>query len=207
MTEQRKAISRRDALKRGAAIGGTVLWATPIVQTVGMGRAMAQEPSDTCVASWADQVEAYNQGLRKDGTPVLPARANPANSLGAPNNTFVSLGYGGELIVRLEIPYYNGKNGEAIVVETSGGNPPFVLERATVEVSGSSAGPWVSVGIASNQEGGNPLRTEIPLDAVLGLPPIVRYIRIVDITNPAPHNDSSDGYDVNAVGVGCRPKP
>jgi hypothetical protein len=34
-------------LRKGAALGGAVVWVTPVVQTVGMGRAFAQEPSPT----------------------------------------------------------------------------------------------------------------------------------------------------------------
>ena len=50
MTEQIRdplsgAVSRRDALKRGAIAGGTLLWATPIVQTIGMTPALAQVAS------------------------------------------------------------------------------------------------------------------------------------------------------------------
>lgn len=40
-------ISRRDLLKKGAALGGAVMWATPVVQTLGMGRAFAQTASPT----------------------------------------------------------------------------------------------------------------------------------------------------------------
>ncbi len=42
-------LTRRDVLRRGAALGGAVLWATPTVQTLGMGRAFAAEPSGPCV--------------------------------------------------------------------------------------------------------------------------------------------------------------
>jgi len=38
-------ITRRDLLRRGAALGGAVVWATPIVQTLGMGRAFASTAS------------------------------------------------------------------------------------------------------------------------------------------------------------------
>ncbi len=41
-------INRRELLKRGAVAGGTVLWATPVVQTIGMGTAHAATPSPTC---------------------------------------------------------------------------------------------------------------------------------------------------------------
>ena len=40
-----RGITRRDLLKKGAALGGAVVWVTPIVQSVGMGRAFAQAPS------------------------------------------------------------------------------------------------------------------------------------------------------------------
>jgi uncharacterized protein YfaP (DUF2135 family) len=38
-------VSRRELLKRGAALGGAVLWVTPGMQVVGMSRALAQEVS------------------------------------------------------------------------------------------------------------------------------------------------------------------
>lgn len=40
-----QGISRRDLLKKGAILGGAVVWVTPIVQSVGMGRAFAQTTS------------------------------------------------------------------------------------------------------------------------------------------------------------------
>lgn len=41
-------LTRREALKRGAALGGMLLWITPAVQAVGMSRALAQETSGPC---------------------------------------------------------------------------------------------------------------------------------------------------------------
>jgi hypothetical protein len=40
-----QGITRRDILKKGAVLGGAVVWVTPIVQSVGMGRAFAQAVS------------------------------------------------------------------------------------------------------------------------------------------------------------------
>ncbi len=40
-----EGITRRDLLKKGAVLGGAVVWVTPIVQSVGMGRAFAQTTS------------------------------------------------------------------------------------------------------------------------------------------------------------------
>ncbi len=41
-------ISRRDLLKRGAFVGGAVLWVAPVVQVVGMGKAFARDVSPGC---------------------------------------------------------------------------------------------------------------------------------------------------------------
>ena len=41
-------LNRRDFLKRGAVLGGAVVWVTPIVQSVGIGRAFAQ-PTSPCM--------------------------------------------------------------------------------------------------------------------------------------------------------------
>ncbi len=42
---QRRSVSRRDALKRGAVVGGALLWVTPVVQVIGLGQANAQSES------------------------------------------------------------------------------------------------------------------------------------------------------------------
>lgn len=41
-------ITRREALRRGALLGGALAWATPIVQVVGMKPALAQTVSPAC---------------------------------------------------------------------------------------------------------------------------------------------------------------
>jgi hypothetical protein len=48
MATETTGITRRDLLKRGALVGGAVLWATPVVQVVGMGRAYAKDVSPNC---------------------------------------------------------------------------------------------------------------------------------------------------------------
>jgi hypothetical protein len=40
-----RGLDRRAALKRGAVVASAALWATPVVQTVGISRAAAQDPS------------------------------------------------------------------------------------------------------------------------------------------------------------------
>ena len=43
-----EGLTRREALKRGAAFGGALLWATPVVQAIGMSRALAEGTSGNC---------------------------------------------------------------------------------------------------------------------------------------------------------------
>ena len=40
-------ITRRELLKRGALTSAAVVWATPVVQTIGMSKALAQDASPT----------------------------------------------------------------------------------------------------------------------------------------------------------------
>jgi len=227
VSETTNQISRREILKRGAFVGGAVVWATPVVQTLGMGRAFAATPSDTCIASWADKVESYSQGLQRDGNPIIAARSNVQNALGAPSDppanpgeeNFFSLGFkknaqgelvqgGGTLIVRLGTPYYSGQNGEAVVIETTLGSYP--LESAHVFVGGSATGPWTLVGLAKNTTTPS---LKVLLDGVGGLPAIITHIKIHDWTDPAdfPLTNANylnaDAFDVKAVGISCPTTP
>jgi hypothetical protein len=43
--EVNQGLTRRDLLRRGVVLGGAVIWTTPVVQTLGMGRAFAQTAS------------------------------------------------------------------------------------------------------------------------------------------------------------------
>lgn len=45
LTSGQEGISRREALKRGVKLTGAVLWATPVVQAIGMTPALAQTTS------------------------------------------------------------------------------------------------------------------------------------------------------------------
>jgi hypothetical protein len=50
-------VSRRDFLKRGAALGGAIAWATPVVQTIGMRAAFAQTASPACTVWYAAKIQ------------------------------------------------------------------------------------------------------------------------------------------------------
>lgn len=66
--ETPSGVTRREAIKKGAIVGGTVMWATPLVQTVTMGSASAQVPSPpggecVCTGTNSFDVTATLSGL------------------------------------------------------------------------------------------------------------------------------------------------
>ncbi len=212
MSQTPNQISRREILKRGALVGGAVVWATPVVQTLGMGRAFAQTPSDTCIPSWANRWVSFDQGLRKDGGSIALARSKPEQALGEPTyptdpggETFVSLGYGGVLVVQMATPYYSGNLGEALVVETTFTAPDYGEERAKVAVAQKLSGPYYDLpGFATNKTSTSPVKTLFPLDGSIPGPDFfLRFVRITDVTVDTSLPDNADGYDVNAVGISC----
>ncbi|MEM3526538.1 MAG: hypothetical protein QXV37_03905, partial [Candidatus Jordarchaeaceae archaeon] len=139
---------------------------------------------------WASCVVDYHQGLRKDGTPVLPERSNPNNALGEPDDLFFSLGFGGWIIVGFPYPIANRAGDDVLVIETTWGTYP--LEKADVYVSQDGT-EWVYAGTVDNK--GN---NEVPIPTGLTW---ANYVKIVDTTDPTPFEPTADGFDVNAVGA------
>ena len=199
--ETPQGLTRREMIKRGALLGGTVMWVTPVVQAVGMSRALAAAPSPACTPQWATSVTAFDQGLRKDGSAVLPERSEEDNALGDPSTpgltsvNFVSLGFGGTITVRFDTAV-STTEADVLVVETTNGVYP--LETASVEVSEDGT-TFFPAGTATNQPSST---STIDLDTVVAIT-AVQYVRITDTTTAALHSNDADAFDVNAVGISC----
>lgn len=91
---QSTAITRRDALKRGAVIGGALVWATPVVQAVGMGRAFARETSPGCIRyclKWEADANSLQVGST---TGSEPCPSSPQVQPPLWTNNWVNLGNG-----------------------------------------------------------------------------------------------------------------
>ena len=59
--DTRSGLTRREAIKKGAIVGGTVLWVAPLVQSVGMSPASAQTvspPAGDCVCTGTSSFDA-----------------------------------------------------------------------------------------------------------------------------------------------------
>lgn len=137
---------------------------------------------------WADNVVSSSQGMRKNGTAVLPARSNPSAALGVAENdtndgSFFSLGFGGSITLGFD----NGISGGTLVVEAT--NPGYPNEKAKVEVSPDGTN-WT---VAGNVEA----------DGEVSLPQSVtcaKFVRVTDTSNAADFSDdTADAYDVDGV--------
>lgn len=132
--------------------------------------------------------ESFTQGLQKDGGAVALDRSDPTNALGVPDGDFVSLGYGGTLIVG----FNQNMSGNLLltVQEVTGGSYP--LETADVWVSTEPSGPWTYVGEATNDNGEGDEASSFVVNQCY------QYVRLVDTTDSTLHSNSSDGFDVDA---------
>lgn len=148
----------------------------------------------------AHEVVSFSQGKRKDYGNVPALRSNPENALGTPQYNdnagapmnYVSLGFGGELVLKFEYPIANGAGNDLRVVETSYGNPACSAYREKVKVSVSQDGlSWKDLGEGCQN-------TDFDLD-VAGLPWAL-FVKLTDSSNRADFGASdADGYDVDGI--------
>jgi len=133
--------------------------------------------------------ESFTQGLQKNGAAVAVPRSDPAQALGASDGQFVSLGYGGEIIVG----FNQNMSGNLLltVQEVTGGVYP--LESADVYVSTAATGPWTLVGEATNEGGLEDAATEFAVAECY------QFVRVMDTTDAALHDATSDGFDLDSL--------
>lgn len=148
---------------------------------------------------WADTVVSSDQGLRNDGTPVLPARSDPTAALGvaerpvdpttAGPGTFFALGFGGEIELGFDNRICNvpGDDLDLELVEAT--KEPYEPELVDVFVSKDGSSYTLAA-------------SDVNKDATIGLPDgtdFVNFVKVVDKTDPAISKDDADGYDLDGV--------
>jgi hypothetical protein len=148
---------------------------------------------------YASTVLTYSQGLRKDGTPVRTERSVPEQGLvfetGQYESNFFSLGFGGWMVAEFSCDIRNGEGNDVKIIEDTWGSYP--LEEAEVYASQDGM-TWILLGTAdnTNSEGIHTLSEFDLCDLEWA-----RYIKVVDTTDSAVHNNAADGYDLNAIEV------
>jgi hypothetical protein len=154
------------------------------------------EPVAAVIEEGANEVISYAPGLRRNGTPVEPARTNPTSALGLPQNTntinFVSLGFGGSIVLKFDyVVFDNPLLNDLKLVETSFGNPSCSSfpELAMAEVSLDGIN-WTLLGTVC-QDGELDITTA----------GTIQYIRLTDRTKASAFSGTADGYDLDGVVV------
>ena len=139
---------------------------------------------------WADATSVAGT----DGVATPGSRTDPDNMLGSPDDEFFSLGLGGSADFTFGGMTFN--TGVASVYEVTWGNPKNHFEEVEVYV-GLAGGTFTSIGKITNvaSQNGASLTTNLSFDTV----------RLVDITPNT--STSTDGFDVDAVGVSAVPLP
>ncbi len=150
------------------------------------------------VADVATQVISYIPGLRKNGTAVTAARAIPTNALGLPQGTnnvnFVSLGFGGSLVVKFDFVIFdNAATNDINLVETTFGNLSCASYSEKVMVEGSLDGiNWITITNEDICQDG-----EIDINNA----GVIQYIRLSDRSASSSFSGTADGYDVDGLVV------
>lgn len=153
---------------------------------------------DGAVGPWADTVVSATQGLRKDGSAVLPDRSDStqalgvAESTGAPTDspvvpgTFYALGFGGSLTLGFDNALLNNGGNAGQSFEVTGGGYPD--EKVKIEASYDGVN-WVTVANAIARDGAFGLGSLECADA----------IRLTDVSDVSLFEPTADGYDVDGV--------
>lgn|GEM_PF-4581132 len=154
-----------------------------------------ESPAPKLVKTWADEVNKYDPGKRKNDSEIDDDRDDPGAALGERDSDFVSLGFGGELIVKFDSEDELVKRGldtDACLVETTNSRDSYLEETARVEVAGPNT-DYYEIETATSKASGGTNTFEIPIEPV-------NRVRITDTTDPDEHNGTADGFDVRAVG-------
>jgi len=148
----------------------------------------------------------FNQGLTNTGTNVPLIRSNPNKSLGIPQNididngvaNFVSLGFGGNITLKLQNPMEVLPTTTLSIYETTYGynNCNSYPEKAEVYVSKNNLNYFLL--------GATCLNSNTIFDVKQSGLDTIQYVKIVDISDPSKFshfNFVSDGYDLDGIEV------
>ena len=147
----------------------------------------------------------YEPKNRQDGTPVLPSRQFFNNALTPENSdantseegvNFVSLGFGGQIILEMENPILNGPNADIKVYETTFGNAAGQCGRSPEKIKAYAS-----------QDGCNFVYLDEGCQNAtfdLGILTWAKFIKLVDCSDANNlfsngNNGPEDGYDLDGI--------
>jgi len=133
-------------------------------------------------------IVGYHPGPRGNNTPVPPERRDPT-AVFEEGGSFCSLGLGGHIILKFDFSLT-----EVLTITEVTGDAAYPPETAAVY--GSKKGiNWIYLGEATNQ-----VSTDLYRVNEITIPTPVKYIKLVDTTNPGDHADViADGFDIDYI--------
>lgn len=155
---------------------------------------------------YGHEVYSFNQGSNNEGGPVIDSRSNPLLALGQPQNidiengniNFVSLGFGGDITLKLQNKIEVLPITTLSVYETTYNYTNCNIYGETAEIFVSSDNfNFKSLGTTC-------LNSNTVFDVSQSNLDSIQYIRIVDISDPQRFSQFSfvsDGYDLDGVSV------
>ncbi|MGY0393151.1 T9SS type A sorting domain-containing protein [Bizionia sp. KMM 8389] len=159
---------------------------------------------------YAAAVISYTPALMSNGEAMTnPLRINPAKALGEPENdeseNFVSLGYGGEIVIGFDGVVMNEAGDDLTIFETTFGDYTFAEYPESADVFVSQNGvDFYFIGSAYTSQ-----PAMLDIDNALTPNPLA-YITQVKLVDTTPEGSrSGDGYDLDAVVAinGCSEAP
>lgn len=140
---------------------------------------------------------SQTQGSLKIGGPITdPTRTDPTYMLGAPDGQFYSIGKGGVVTVAFNGVVQDKTGPDISVHEITGGRDSYPEEKVEVFVSNDNL-TYTSIGNATSEPGGG--GDGVTYLDINGAVANVKYVKLVDATNFAPHLNTADGYDIDAI--------
>lgn len=150
---------------------------------------------------WADSVVSYTPGPRNDGNQVDVVHADTNNALNEAEQddtiNYVSLGFGGTIVLAFDNIIMNGEGADIEVFETSSSTSSPASNPEKVRVYASQTGndnDWTNLGQAT-------------MDASfdLGALSYAKYVKLVDESDNSSFAYTENGYDLDGVrAVNCR---
>ena len=154
-------------------------------------------PDVTFNTSKAIAVTSFDQGRRKNNRPVVRWRSDPGKALGKPLENFffnfVSLGFGGEIVLELDTDLYDLQGNDFKVFESTFGplSIPCHFYPEIAEVFASQDGnEFVSLGTTC---------LDGAFDLADGGLRSAKYIKIIDTSDPSDFSRNADGFDLDGI--------
>ncbi len=160
-------------------------------------------PEEVCYGAFVIE-NSYQPGLKNNGQPITnPDRLDPSKALGVPEDddslNFVSLGYGGEIIIGFDGAVINNIGNDIQVFETTYNDETFASYPESADVYVSMNGfEFYKVGTAYTNES-----AEFDISSASVFLPFITQVKLIDTTPVGSLSDDAYDFDGIIALTGC----